>query len=93
MFILEGKSQPYAPDSGIQIKVVSSCLPLHCVEEKKRTPETQTSSRQLTEQWALQLYEWSERPKGPDLHLQALCSQAQTERRERYGFWFWTCIY
>jgi hypothetical protein len=33
-----------------------------------------------------QLSEWSEGPKGPDLHLQALCSQAQTERRGRYGF-------
>lgn len=40
----------------------------------------------LQKQWAhSQLYEWSEGPKGPDLHLQAY-SQAQTERRG--AIWF-----
>ena len=70
-------------------EVVSSWLaPTHKIGRRDRQVVDS-----LQKQWARsQLYEWSEGPKGPDLHLQA-SAKAQTERRGRYGFWFWTCIY
>ena len=86
MFIIaEEKTQPHAADSGIQAEVVSSWLaPTYQIGRQR--PRQVVDS--LQKQWVRsQLYEWSEGPKGPDLHLQALyAAKAQTERRGRFGF-------
>jgi hypothetical protein len=85
MFIIaEEKTQPHAADSGIQAEVVSSWLaPTYQIGRQR--PRQVVDN--LQKQWARsQLYEWSEGPKGPDLHLQALCSQAQAERSG--AIWF-----